>query len=509
MKRRYLVGVYFFITLPWACCFVNAQTVGTMKGQYRPQVHFSPQQHWVNDPNGMVFYKGIYHLFFQYHPNSSVWGPMHWGHTISKDLVHWQQQPIAIYPDSLGTIFSGSAVVDISNTSGFGKNGKVPLVAIFTQHDTVGEKAGKNNFQNQSIAYSLDEGKTWVKYAGNPVIKNPGFRDFRDPKVMWHAPAKKWIMSLAVQDNVTFYSSPDLKNWTRESDFGKGRGAHGGGWECPDLFSMDDNGKQRWVLIVNLNPGAPNGGSGTQYFIGDFDGKNFISDQQETKWLDYGPDNYAGITWSNTGDRKIFIGWMSNWMYANLVPTTTWRNAMTIPRELRLMHVGNDLLLASAPVKELIAIENSPVNYTGVTAANTTHLTQQINPVKLPCRINLSTASIQDFAFTLSNNMGEELVIGFDKNANQYFIDRTKSGKTDFEKGFAARHTAPRFSMGTAMDMSVIIDESSIELFADKGLTVMTEIFFPSRPYNTFHLTAAGKIAFSKVAYIPLKSIWP
>lgn len=320
-------SITFFLVavIQVACIQLHAQPIKAMNEQYRPQVHFSSQKNWINDPNGMVYYKGVYHLFFQYNPYSSVWGPMHWGHATSKDLIHWQQQPIAIYPDSLGTIFSGSAVVDKNNTSGFGKKGQVPMVAIFTQHDTLGEKTGKNNFQNQSIAYSVDEGKTWIKYTGNPVIKNPGIRDFRDPKVMWFEPQKKWIMVLAARDIVSFYSSPDLKNWTKESDFGNDMGAHGGGWECPDLielgYSDSNTGKvnRRWFLIVNLNPGAPNGGSGTQYFIGNFDGKTFTIDQKDTRWLDYGPDNYAGVTWSNTGKRKILIGWMTNWLWKSVV----------------------------------------------------------------------------------------------------------------------------------------------------------------------------------------------
>ncbi len=251
--------------------------------QYRPQVHFSPNANWINDPNGMVYYEGVYHLFFQYYPDSTIWGPMHWGHATSNDLVQWKEQPIALYPDSLGYIFSGSAVVDFENTSGFGKNGQIPLVAIFTHHDPIGEKEKRNDFQNQSIAFSLDSGYTWTKYTGNPVLKNPGIRDFRDPKVIWYEPGKKWIMTLATLDHITFYSSPDLKKWTEESEFGKEAGAHGGVWECPDLFPLDHNGKKIWVLVVNLNPGGPNKGSATQYFLGDFNGSTFTPSEQGYK----------------------------------------------------------------------------------------------------------------------------------------------------------------------------------------------------------------------------------
>ena len=281
--------------------------------QHRPQFHFSPAAHWMNDPNGMVYYKGTYHLFYQYHPASSIWGPMHWGHATSKDMVHWQEQPIALYPDSLGWIFSGSTVVDVNNTSGFGKNGQPPLVAIFTHHNSVLEKQKSDKFQYQSLAYSVDEGKTWIKYAGNPVLPNPGITDFRDPKVRWYEAGKKWIMTLATKDRVTFYSSPDLKKWTKESEFGSDLGAHGGVWECPDLFPLNHNGKTVWTLLVSINPGGPNGGSATQYFVGDFDGKTFKPYSTQTKWMDYGTDNYAGVTFSNTGNRTVLIGWMSNW----------------------------------------------------------------------------------------------------------------------------------------------------------------------------------------------------
>ncbi len=268
---------------------------------YRPQLHFSPPAHWMNDPNGLVYYKGTYHMFYQYYPNGTVWGPMHWGHATSTNLVTWKNKPIALYPDSLGLIFSGSAVVDFNNTSGFGKNGKPPLVAIFTHADLNKEKIGRLDSQNESLAYSNDDGNTWTKYANNPVLKNPGIKDFRDPKVMWYGPGKKWIMSLATKDRITFYSSGNLKNWVKESDFGSQTGAHGGVWECPDLFPLTVEGKKLWVLFVSINPGGLNGGSATQYFIGNFDGKKFVPNRTDTRWLDYGTDNYAGVTWSNTG----------------------------------------------------------------------------------------------------------------------------------------------------------------------------------------------------------------
>jgi len=506
LKVTYFAVIAFFVS----CSTAKKQTESKLYHEpYRPQVHFSPKEKWMNDPNGMVYSDGIYHLFFQYFPDSTVWGPMHWGHATSKDLITWQQQPIALYPDSLGYIFSGSAVVDKDNTSGFGKDGKAPLVAIFTHHDPVGEKNKTNNFQNQSLAYSPDNGKTWIKYANNPVLKNPGITDFRDPKVMWYEAQKKWVMTLAVKDRISFYSSPDLKNWTKESEFGKEQGAHGGVWECPDLFSLNDNGKKVWVLIVNINPGGPNGGSATQYFLGDFNGKNFTPADAKTRWLDYGPDEYAGITWSNTGERKIFLGWMSNWLYANVVPTVAWRSATTIPRELKLTHAGNDVLVTSEPVTELKSIESNHINVANTIVSKSFDVSAKTGKISFPCRLDLNLDKIHDFSVVLSNDKKEEITIGFNNGLKQFFIDRTHAGKTDFQKDFAARHVAPRFTDSTSMNMSLIIDVSSVELFADNGKTVMTEIFFPEKPFDQMHIESTQGIVIKNLIYSKLKSIWP
>ena len=478
------------------CRFAIAQQLATGQyhEQYRPQLHFSPKEHWTNDPNGMVYFNGTYHLFFQYYPGGTTWGPMHWGHAITKDLMHWKELPVALYPDSLGYIFSGSAVVDSNNTSGFGKGGKIPLVAIFTHHDPKGEKAGKDDFQNESLAYSLDNGQTWTKYTGNPVLKNPGIRDFRDPKVMWYAKEKKWVMTLATKDHITFYSSPNLKDWKKESEFGKDLGAHGGVWECPDLFPLRFNDKIYWVLIVNLNPGGPNGGSATQYFIGQFDGNKFTPTDAKTKWLDYGPDEYAGITWSNTGNRRIFLGWMSNWQYANQVPTEKWRNAMTIPRELALFKSNGKLYLKSTLVKEVQYLE----------PRNLKNSIPKI-PVSLPGQylMRLKSDRLADYSITLSNPSGEKLVIGYDKTRDQYFIDRTKSGRADFSDKFPRIAYASRFPKTKVSEILLLVDRSSVELFADGGRTVMTSIFFPSIPYNQANVKSL-KIS----QLIPLNGIW-
>jgi fructan beta-fructosidase len=474
--------------------------------KHRPQLHFTPEAHWMNDPNGMVFYNNEYHLFYQYYPGSTVWGPMHWGHATSTDLIHWKHLPIALYPDSLGYIFSGSAVVDKDNTSGLGSSVNPPLVAIYTSHDSAGEAKGSLSFQNQSIAWSNDSGKTWKKYSGNPVLKNPGIKDFRDPKVSWYEAGKKWIMTLAVQDHIAFYSSKDLKNWSPESEFGKAVGEHGGVWECPDLFTLDTDGKKVWVLLVSINPGGPNGGSATQYFTGDFDGKTFTPFDSVTRWIDYGPDNYAGVTWCNTGDRKIFLGWMSNWDYARQVPTEKWRSAMTLPRDLTLKKTGHGYLISSIPVPELKTLEIEPAKE--VPDGFESFDTMEGIDTRKPFRTSFIAKEAEDFSFELSNENGEKVIIGFDKKSNEYYIDRRISGNMDFSKLFPGKHTAPRLSDDSKQSITIIVDASSVELFADNGITVMTSLFFPSDLYNksTFHLSDANSVDSLKV--INLKSMY-
>ncbi|MBC7904890.1 MAG: glycoside hydrolase family 32 protein [Gemmatimonadaceae bacterium] len=474
---------------------------GPAKSQekYRPAFHFSPKEKWMNDPNGMVFHKGVYHLFYQYYPGATVWGPMHWGHATSTDLVRWNREPVALYPDTLGYIFSGSIVVDKDNTAGFGKAGQTPLVAIFTHHQPELEKQMTGKHQYQSLAYSLDDGKSWLKYAGNPVLPNPGIVDFRDPKVMWYAPSKKWIMTLATKDRITFYESPNLKDWTRLSDFGQNLGGHGGVWECPDLFTLDYNGKKIWVLLVSINPGGPNGGSVTQYFLGDFNGKTFTPIDKETRWLDYGPDNYAGVTWSNTGNRKIFLGWMSNWLYGQTVPTEKWRSAMTIPRDLRIKSVNGKLYVASSPVAELARLNHSPVTLKNFIANSDTSLSSILKVKDEKNRIHLSGPAIGGYALVFSNEDGEEVVVSYDETKNKYSIDRSKSGKVNFDPLFTKLAYCPRLATDKAFSLVAIVDKASVEVFADGGLSVMTAIYFPNKPLNKVSIRVKKPIRFSEV----------
>lgn len=493
---RMRLSLFFILAGSFSCLAQNFY-----QEPFRPQIHFSPKENWMNDPNGMVFYDGTYHLFFQYYPDSTVWGPMHWGHAISRDLLHWNQLPIALYPDSLGYIFSGSAVVDSNNTSGFGKHGKIPLVAIFTQHDPQGEKEQTNLFQNQCIAYSLDKGMTWTKYPGNPVLKTPGLKDFRDPKVSWYPVQKKWIMTLAAGDRILFYSSKNLKSWTKESEFGQGLGAHGGVWECPDLISFSMNGKKIWLLIVNINPGGFQGGSGTQYFTGNFDGENFICTDTLTKWADYGADDYAGVTWSNTGNKKIFLGWMSNWQYATKVPTERWRSAMTLPRRLSLKYIQGRYYTAMTPVPTLEMLTQKSVSYNKL-------YSPRIFRLSGATRIDFKTPVLQSFLIRFSNQQGQELLVGYDPGKNAFYINRTHAGHSDFDPHFAAVHYGPRIADTKNARFSLILDNASIEFFADEGLTTMTEIFFPDSPLDAMQLEPVKGSMFQELTIRSLGSIW-
>ena len=453
----------------------SKQAIALYSEPFRPQFHYTPPAHWMNDPNGMVYLDGEYHLFYQHNPNDKVWGPMHWGHAVSNDMIHWEDLPIALYPDSLGTIFSGSAVYDANNTSGLGSPGQSPLVAIYTNHDGAAAEKGTDDFQTQSIAYSTDKGRTWTKYAHNPVLPNPGIRDFRDPKVHWHEATQQWIMALAVQDVIHFYSSPNLIDWELKSTFGKNIGAKGGVWECPDLFPIQDpNGQDRYALLVSINPGGPNMGSATQYFLGDFDGRLFTPIDSTIRWLDYGPDNYAGVTWSNIPDsdgRRLFLGWMSNWQYANATPTHPWRSAMTLPRAMEWVRAEGLHLLASKPVAELKKLRTSrPVkaekNQRTSTGTGTFELVAQKGKVQ---------------SITIGNHQDERVVVRIaDENIT---IDRSQAGISDFHQEFARSLSAPLD--GIQVDkLQVFVDHSSVEVFVNEGQIVLTARVFPNEPYQ-------------------------
>ncbi|WP_106831267.1 glycoside hydrolase family 32 protein [Parabacteroides pacaensis] len=508
-----------------AACTGNKKTSATetadgtlYREKYRSQIHFTPAEHWMNDPNGMVYYRGEYHLFYQHYPEKSVWGPMHWGHAVSRDLVHWEHLPIALYPDSLGYIFSGSAVVDWKNTSGLGTPDNPALLAFFTYHNPEIEKAGGIDVESQALAYSLDNGRTWTKYAGNPVLKNPGIRDFRDPKVFWHEDSGQWIMSIAAQQVIHFYGSKDALNWTYLSEFGQGVGCHEGVWECPDLFPLPVQGtsETKWVLIVNINPGGPAGGSATQYFVGHFDGKNFRSNQQESRWMDYGKDNYAGVTWSDAPDnRRILIGWMNNWQYAGEKPCVKWSGACTLPREMGLVKSGNGYLLTSVPVKELDKLQGETATWDKLKVEKSFDLAKGLPFAQAPVKLTFSLkeqpgSSLADkYGICLKNKQGECMIVGYDNRNKLFYIDRTNATGETFSDKFACIHSAPYQVQPDGTEWEVVIDVSSLELFVDKGRLVMTDVFYPSEPFDKMELfTKDGVATFSNVSVTQLKSIW-
>ncbi|QIA07711.1 glycoside hydrolase family 32 protein [Draconibacterium halophilum] len=482
--------------------------------QYRPQYHFTPDSMWMNDPNGMVFHEGEYHLFYQYYPDSNIWGPMHWGHAVSEDMVNWEHLPIALYPDDNGYIFSGSAVVDKKNTSGLGQDGKGPMVAIFTYHDPVGAANGENDYQTQGLAFSNNNGRTWEKYP-EPVLKNPGIADFRDPKVSWVEEFSKWIMALAVQDHIEFYASTDLINWEKTGEFGQEKGAHGGVWECPDLFPVKIEGtnETKWVLLVSINPGGPQGGSATQYFIGDFDGKTFSTTQNEEKWLDHGSDNYAGVIWNGipqSDGRCLFIGWMSNWLYAQKVPTQRWRSAMTLPRQLKLRKINGNYILASAPVKELetLRLKNRVLlvsEVSGYTLIPTANISVMQSEMLFNFKQNKEG---NEFGIQLSNKNGEKIKIGYSQNNSELYIDRTEAGTANFSDEFEAVHRT-KYIAKQNLQFHVFIDKASIEVFVDNGNAVLTDIFFPGVSYNKVELfSTKGSTKVTNAAIWQLSSVW-
>ncbi len=479
---------------------------------YRPQFHYTPEEKWMNDPNGLVFHKGVYHLFYQYYPDDTVWGPMHWGHAISKDMVHWEHKPIALFPDEHGYIFSGSAVVDENNTSGFGSRDNPALVAIYTYHLIEGEKAGKNDFQTQGIAYSLDNGDTWIKYDGNPVIPNKGVKDFRDPKVFWNDKVDKWTMLLVAGDHLQIWESPNLIDWKYKSEFGRNQGAHGGVWECPDLFPLKVEGTDevKWVLLISINPGAPNGGSGTQYFIGDFDGTTFTSDQKDEHWIDLGRDNYAGVTYNNVPNNdRIFIGWMSNWDYARDTPTEKWRSAMTLPRKLSLQKTGDSYELFNYPLKGFDdLLDKEPLRNLTVASQGASEISfENYNQSDLQFRTGATV-----FDLTYKNGLDEQVVVTLDRATMTMTLNRANSGKTDFHESFAdpiQTMKLPNLPVGE-VGFRFIMDSSSIEIFVNGGQYAMTSQLFPNENYNALEIKNKGQkdIIINDFQLSKVKSIW-
>jgi fructan beta-fructosidase len=465
----------------------------------RPRFHFTPARNFMNDPNGLVFDGGEYHLFYQHNPFGQKWGHMSWGHAVSTDMLHWKHLPVALREERGVMIFSGSVVADREDTSGLCQ-GRSCLVAIYTGHG--------HGQQTQNLAFSHDRGRTWKKYAGNPVL-DLGLKDFRDPKVFWHAPTRRWVMVTVLPDQhkVRLFGSPDLKRWTVLSDFGPA-GATGGVWECPDLFPLpvDGNtGEQRWVLDVDLNPGGPAGGSGGQYFVGTFDGTRFVNDNppDTTLWVDYGKDFYATLSFSGipaADGRRIWMGWMSNWLYANEEPTSPWRGVQSVPRELALRRRPDGLRLVQVPVAELRSLRVSAKPEVIVEAGRL--------PPSAEVEFEVHRATVGEAGVRLASAAGEMVTIGVAGDPPEVFVDRRRSRATPFHEAYPGRHAGPVQWRDGQVTLRVLFDRTTLEVFANDGETIISERVYPTSPFERIEVLAGWGGIVGGIGVWELRSVW-
>ncbi|MGH2346018.1 MAG: glycoside hydrolase family 32 protein [Chloroflexota bacterium] len=479
--------------------------------RYRPRYHFTPPSGWINDPNGLVYFDNEYHLFYQHLPRK------HWGHAVSTDLVHWAHLPIALYPDELGEIYSGSAVVDAEDTSGF-FHGQPGMVAVFTHARDMPPPEGP---QVQSIAYSSDRGRTWTKYAHNPVIANFGNPDFRDPKVFWHSATHRWILVAACGDRVRFYVSRDLKEWSYASEFGAGHGVQNVPWECPDLFELPvdgDRGRRKWVLQVSVY--QRHGRADTpdyrdmQYFIGDFDGVTFTNDNfpELILWTEYGPDNYAAVSWSNIPDpdgRRLWLGWMGNWTYAHDLPTTPWQGAMTVPRQVQLRTSAEGIQLTQQPVHELAMLREQVTTWSdrAITPDTPFLIDQPGDALEITATFRLGTAA--ECGIRVRTGEIDHTTIGYDVGKGYLFIDRTQSGVTEFNPMFPGRHGGPAAPIAEMITLHIFVDSCSVEVFGNDGSVVVTSLIFPhSGPTQLAVYAVGGDVGLVSLDLYRLRSIW-
>ena len=502
---------------------------------FRPQLSFSPQRNWMNDPNGLVYHDGEYHMFYQYNPNKDTWGDMSWGHAVSTDLLHWTELPLAlpVEKDARGEItqmfFSGSAVVDHANTSGFGQPGKPAMVAMYTavypQARTLNGKLVRAGTQAQSLAYSLDRGRTWTQYAGNPVIAEPPgpyaseYREFRDPKLFWYEPEHKWVLATvaAKQHKALFFTSRDLVHWEWSGEFGPA-GSADGVWECPDLVELPVDGdptKRKWVLIVSINPGGPAGGSGMQYFVGDFDGRTFTRDRNAApdapQWVDYGADFYAGVTYNDApGGRRLLVGWMNNWLYGDKVPTSPWRSAQSLPRELGLRTVNGQMKLVQQPVAEAQGLRGALLYGAPAQAiARGTQAVALAGSAAAPLELSMVLQPGRATRAGVRLGQGAYTEIGYDAAQGAVYVDRTRSGETGFYPKFAARHTAPVALRDGALPLRILVDRGSVTVFAGDGDAVLTDQVFPPPGSSGVSLFAVDGDAQARDLNVwSLNSIW-
>jgi len=496
----------------------DAPSTSTFEEPYRPQFHYTPQANWMNDPNGLVYHDGTYHLFHQYNPKGNTWGHMSWGHATSPDLVHWTHQGVAIEEEGNEMIFSGSAVVDHNNTSSFGADADAsPMVAIYTSHYTLPDDSID---QAQSLAYSTDGGATWTKYEGNPVLEHED-PEFRDPNVFWYAPENKWIMAVALskQRKIQFYASPDLKEWTHLSDFGP-TGSRELIWECPALFRVPIEGENEtaWVLQVDVNPGSVAGGSGGRYFVGTFDGTTFTpvdeNPKEPPRWVDYGPDFYAAIPWNNrprSQPRPIWAAWMNNWEYAKHIPTSPWRSALTLPRTVHLRRRNGGLQLVQQPIAALEKLRRNHVERSPRPLENETVSldAQGISGRALELVAVFRPGDADRVGLNVRVGGNEKTVVGYDASEEHVYVDRRASG-AHVHDAFPARNAAPLSLNNGRVKLHVLVDWSSVEVFANDGVRVLTHRIFPdSQSTNVSLFASGGRARLVQLDAWALRSIWP
>jgi len=516
-SRTYILGFAAFALLFLSTSLLSQNTQPGLPydENYRPQYHFTPSQNWMNDPNGPVYYKGEYHLFYQYNPFGNDWGHMSWGHAVSPDLIHWQHLPVALPEEKGIMIFSGSTVVDAHNSSGFCRESGAAepscLVAIYTGHT--------EKLQTQNLAYSNDRGRTWTKYPGNPVL-DLHMKDFRDPKVFWHEPTHRWVMvaALPTLHKVRFFGSTDLKHWAFLSDFGPA-GVTAGVWECPDLFPLPvegEAGQTRWVLSINVNPGGIAGGSANQYFVGHFDGTSFVNanSPDQVLWADYGKDFYASTSFSDipaTDGRRIWLGWLLNWEYAAKVPTSPWRGMQSIPRTLSLKRFPYGIRLVQAPVKELAQPRLSRFIILGkdFATANRNLLARRIHSDAQEITAEIDAGNSSEAGIRVRKGKDEATTIGVDWARQEVFVDRTRSGDIAFDPRFPGRHAGPLLPAGgKQVKLHIFVDRSSVEVFVNDGATVISDAIFPSRESQGIELYSNGDARLVKLEIWNLRSTW-
>jgi fructan beta-fructosidase len=481
---------------------------------FRPQYHFTAEKNMINDPNGLVYYDGEYHLSYQY----NYFDAIHWGHAVSTDLVHWTHLPPALYPDSIGQVWSGTSAVDWSNTSGLQTGTDKVLVSAFTYNE---HPSGP---QSQGLAYSNDRGRTWTMHPDNPVLPNPGKKDFRDPKIFWHAPTNRWVMVLVAGDHVEFYTSPNLTQWTYRSSWGAGEGSHGGTWECPDLFEMTVDGTttKKWILSVSLNNGSPAGGCGMQYFVGSFDGTTFHNDNpaDTVLWQNYGKDYYAAITWNDlpaSDGRRLMIGWVDNWQYRFDVPTTPFNGQLSLIRELRLKKFPLGLRLVQNPISEYTRLRGTPASWSKKVlrpvGANLLASTTG-DSLEIIAQFKADAATATDFGIKVRTGNGQSTAIGYDRTARRMYVDRTDAGAVPVTNGapnpdWPGRHSAPLDPVNGTVTLRIYVDRSSVEVFGNNREQI-SELILPDRSslgYETYAI--GGKVTLTSLTVYPLQRIWP